>query len=134
MYYFFQLNRYNLRRRRIFSPTVNGSPSFPVYSDFSRISYPSQVRRGRPILDSSSDDEESITATRGSQTALIKSQNVNDKRKKKTKRNKKKKRKINTNDSRSEIRSTNRNRSYSGSSSSTGETDIRPINSRIIRI
>jgi len=128
------LNRYNLRRRRIFSPTVNGSSNFPVYGGLSRISYPSQVRRGRPILDSSSDDEESITATRGSQTALIKSRNVNDKRKKKTKRNKKKKRKLNTNDSRSETRSTNRNRSYSGSSSSSGETDIRPINGCIIRI
>ncbi|XP_060867569.1 E3 ubiquitin-protein ligase Topors-like isoform X2 [Metopolophium dirhodum] len=127
-------NRYNLRRRRIFSPTVNDSSSFPLYGGLPRIPYPSQVRRGRPILDSSSDDEESITATRGSQTALIKSRNVNDKRKKKTKRNKKKKRKLNTNDSRSETRSTNRNRSYSGSSSSSGETDIRPINGCIIRI
>ncbi|XP_008180259.1 E3 ubiquitin-protein ligase Topors isoform X2 [Acyrthosiphon pisum] len=127
-------NRYNLRRRRIFSPTVNDSSSFPVYGNLSRISYPSQVRRGRPMLDSSSDDEESVTATRGSQTALIKSRNVNDKRKKKTKRNKKKKRKINTNDSRSETRSTNRNRSYSGSSSSSGETDIRPFNGCILRI
>lgn len=98
------------------------------------MSYTSQVRRGRSILDSSSDDEESITGTRGSQTALIKSQNVNDKRKKKTKKNKKKKRKINTSDSLSETRSTNRGRSYSGSSSSSGETDIRPFNGCILRV
>lgn len=98
------------------------------------MSYPSQVRRGRSILDSSSDDEESVTGTRGSQTALIKSQNVNDKRKKKTKKNKKKKRKINTSDSLSETRSTNRSRSYSGSSSSSGETDIRPFNGCIVRV
>lgn len=134
MYYFFQLNRYNLRRRRIYSPTVDNSSSCPVYGGLSQMSYPSQVRRGRSILDSSSDDEESITATRGSKTAHLKSRNTNDKRKKKTKRNKKKKRKINTNDSRSEIRSTNRSRSYSGSSSSSGETDIRPFSNCIVRI
>jgi E3 ubiquitin-protein ligase Topors len=127
-------NRYNLRRRRIYSPTIDDSSSFPVYGGLSQMSFSSQVRRGRSILDSSSDDEESITATRGSQTAHLKSRNTNDKRKKKTKRNKKKKRKINTNDSRSEIRSTNRSRSYSGSSSSSGETDIRPFSSCIVRI
>ncbi|XP_022181831.1 E3 ubiquitin-protein ligase Topors-like isoform X3 [Myzus persicae] len=126
-------NRYNLRRRRIFSPTINDSPNYQsVYGDLSRMSYPSQGRRGRPILDSSSDDEEPITGPRGSHTTLRKSRNVNDKRKKKTKKNKKKKRKVNTNDSRSEIRSNNRSRSYSESSSSSEETDIRPINSFIL--
>lgn len=127
--------RYNLRRRRIFSPTLNDSSSFqPFYGGLSRMSCPSQTRRGRPTVDSSSDDEELITATRGSQTAHLKSRNVNNRRKKKTKKNKKKKRKVNTNDSRSETRSTNRTRSYSGSSSSSGELDVRPINSFILPI
>jgi len=95
------------------------------------MSYPSHARRGRLNLDSSSDDEESITATLSPPlTAQVKSQGVN-KNKRKTKKNKHKKRKRNNNDSRSEIRAANRNRSYSGSSSSSGDADIRPNTSYI---
>lgn len=93
------------------------------------MSCPSQTRSGRPTLDSSSDDEDLISAIQVSRTAHLKSRNVNDKRKNKTKKNKKKKRKVNTNDSQSGTHNTNRTRSYSDSSSSSGELDVRPINS-----
>ncbi|XP_026806944.1 E3 ubiquitin-protein ligase Topors isoform X3 [Rhopalosiphum maidis] len=125
-------NRYNLRRRRLLSPTISDSSSFirPHSSvhGMPRVIYPSHARRRRPSLDSSSDDEELITATRSSQATRAKSKDNNNKKKRKPKKNKNKKRKLN-NDSRSEIRSTNRSRSYSGSSSSSGDTDIRPNHS-----
>uniref|UniRef100_A0A2S2NC52 RING-type E3 ubiquitin transferase n=1 Tax=Schizaphis graminum TaxID=13262 RepID=A0A2S2NC52_SCHGA len=119
-------NRYNLRRRRLLSPAISDSSNFihPHSSvhGMPRVIYPSHARRRRPSLDSSSDDEESIAATRA------KSKDNNNKKKKKPKKKKNKKIKLN-NDSRSEIRSTNRSRSYSGSSSSSGDTDIRPNHS-----
>ncbi|XP_060854615.1 E3 ubiquitin-protein ligase Topors isoform X2 [Rhopalosiphum padi] len=124
-------NRYNLRRRRLLSPTISDSSSFirPHSSvhGMPRVIYPSHARRRRPSLDSSSDDEELITATRSSQATRTKSKDNNNKKKRKPKKNKNKKRKLN--DLRSEIRSTNRSRSYSGSSSSSGDTDIRPNHS-----
>ncbi|XP_025201435.1 E3 ubiquitin-protein ligase Topors isoform X2 [Melanaphis sacchari] len=124
-------NRYNLRRRRLYSPTLNDS-NFPIQSvhGISRMSYPSLARRRRPYVDSSSDDED-FTPARSYQTARIKSRDVNNKKKRKSKKNKHKKRKLNNNDSRSEIRRANRSRSYSESSSSSGDTDLRPNNSLI---
>lgn len=111
---FLQLNRYNLRRRRLQSVQSR---------------YPFRTRR-RPIVDSSSSDEESINTTRSSETDHMKSRDINNKNKRKSKKKKIKKRKFN-NDPRSEFRSINRNRSYSESSSSSGETDIRPNNNFI---
>ncbi|XP_027837429.1 E3 ubiquitin-protein ligase Topors isoform X1 [Aphis gossypii] len=106
-------NRYNLRRRRLQSVQSR---------------YPFRARR-RPIVDSSSSDEESIITTRSSETDRMKSRDINNKKKIKSKKKKIKKKKVN-NDSRSEFRSINRNRSYSESSSS-GDTDVRPNNNFI---
>jgi len=63
---------------------MNDSSSFQSINDgVSQVSYSSQVKRGRPNRESSSDDEESIIATQGSQTANLKSRDVNNKKKKK---------------------------------------------------
>jgi len=72
-----------LRRRIIFSQTINDSSSFQtVNGGLSQVSYSSQLKRDRPNSDES-DDEESIIATQGSQTANLESQDDNNKKKKK---------------------------------------------------
>lgn len=72
-----------MRRRIIFSLTINDSSSFQsINGGLSQVSYSSQVKRGRPDSDES-DDEESIIATQESQTANLKSQDINNKKKKK---------------------------------------------------
>ncbi|CAI6372910.1 unnamed protein product [Macrosiphum euphorbiae] len=53
-----------------------------INGGLSQVSYSSQVKRGRPDSDES-DDEESIIATQESQTANLKSQDINNKKKKK---------------------------------------------------
>lgn len=125
MIYYFLLNRYNLRRRRLFSHNFNDTPGCPAH--IPRMAYPPGLRRGRITLDSSSSDEELLTSAR-SQAVHVKSEAACGKKKRKTKKNKVKKRKKNIEDSKSENLIGSRSRSYSGSSSSSGDTDFRPNN------
>ncbi|XP_050541731.1 E3 ubiquitin-protein ligase Topors-like isoform X1 [Daktulosphaira vitifoliae] len=114
-------NRYNLRRRRLFSPPLADTAGCPVH--LSRIgSSSSSSRRSITIESSSSDDE--ATITHQPQALRMKADIVNGKRKKKVKKSKQNKKKKNM-DTPSDVRFRSRSRSYSGSSSSSDDTDFR---------
>lgn len=124
----FWLNRYNLRRRRLFSPILNESiAGCPVH--LSQITaYQTGLRRGRINLDSSSSDDDSFTPTSGPQTMHMKNTIVLDKKKRKVKKRKLRKRKRPVENSLPDLHLGRRSHSNSGSSSSFSDTDTRPNN------
>lgn len=109
------LNRYNLRRCRLFQSTLNRQSR---YSNHLSENGPID----RIVLDSSSDEEVIETTSRGTQTTPRKSTGLFGKRRKKIKKSKLKKKKIAV-ETRSEVR--NGSRTRSDSESSSGETDTR---------
>ncbi|XP_050543203.1 E3 ubiquitin-protein ligase Topors-like [Daktulosphaira vitifoliae] len=114
-------NRYNLRRRRLFSPPLADTAGCPV--PLSRIGSSSSSRRRRITIESSSSDDEA-TITHQPQALRVKDDVVNGKRKKKVKKSKQNKKKKNM-DTPSDVRFRSRSRSYSGSSSSSDDTNFR---------
>ncbi|XP_050535072.1 uncharacterized protein LOC126902092 [Daktulosphaira vitifoliae] len=114
-------NRYNLRRRRLFSSPLADTAGCPVH--LSRIGSSSSSRRRRFTIESSSSDDEA-TITHQPQALPMRADIVYGKRKKKVKKSKQNKKKKNM-DTPSDVRLRSRSRSYSGSSSSSGDTDHR---------
>ncbi|XP_050544206.1 E3 ubiquitin-protein ligase Topors-like [Daktulosphaira vitifoliae] len=111
-------NRYNLRRRRLFSPPLADTAGCPVH--LSRIGSSSSSRRRRFTIESSSSDDEA-TITHQPQALPMRADVMYGKRKKKVKKSKQNKKKKNM-DTPSDVRLRSRSRSYSGSSSSSGDT------------
>ncbi|XP_050423846.1 E3 ubiquitin-protein ligase Topors [Adelges cooleyi] len=116
--------RYNLRRRRLFSPALSDSSGCPVH--MSQIGRSSTSRRGRIIIDSSSSDDEALPTTHDNSRAMrMKAEIVYGERKRKLKKNKQKKRKRNVDNHRTPriCYGSRRARPFSSASSLSSSSD-----------